>query len=313
MYFRLPELGDSMKRILRRLAAPMSADEGEGNLAAVVAQLRKQLANHKHAFETTAADRQRWKTKTEQIAATLDWVLDNAALLNECEMSPMQGSFPQLICVGAQKCATSFLYSAIREHPAVSVAPKDRGVVSTEYPIAFEAGLIERPDGPERVLSANPDARILICIRDPLDRAISEYKMRVRAGRETRSFQEAIEAREQSGLFAYVRRSQYVEDIARWQAAFQNVLVLSADDDTKGNLWRLFSFAGFRDRDALIISSNPPFRYAESSSGEAQASRTDMTAEQRELHEVGLSADERQKIRETYFGKYYDAATSLAT
>lgn len=213
----------------------------------------------------------------------------------------LSAPYPRLVCVGAQKCATSFLYSVLREHPKVTVARKDIGKVSDEFPVAFEAGLFTRPDGPDLVKSVNPDAKILICVRDPVERAISEYRMRIRNGRETRDFLTALEANEQTGPAAYIRRSRYDLDIPRWRAAFNNVLVLSADNGTRFNLWRLFGFIGLRDFDALLLIARPPMEYAKASSAEGQLATKDLPPELRRLHDAELSAGQKAELRRRYF------------
>ena len=264
-------------------------------------RLKEEVDRYRHAFETNRNDRNRWKVRCEAQSVALQWVLENAPLLAEPALLPMSGKCPQLVCVGAQKCSTSFLFSTVREHSGVSVGPKDTGRVTNKYPVIFEAGLVDREDGIERIQTFNPDARILICIRDPIDRALSEYKMRVRQGRETRSFREAIEANEQSGPFAYIRRSQYTADIKRFRAAFQHVLLLRSDDDTRTNIFKLFSFMGLRDAEALSLCANPPLKYALRSSGDAQAERADLTPEQQGLHSIQLSEQVREQIRASYF------------
>ena len=82
----------------------------------------------------------------------------------------------------------------------------------------------------------NPDARIILVLRNPADRAYSNYKHNVKDGYESRSFADCIadwETREQLPLhpfFHYVRAGLYDAQVAAWQAAFEHVLVVSYDD-----------------------------------------------------------------------------------
>ena len=86
----------------------------------------------------------------------------------------------------------------------------------------------------------NSDTRIIILLRNPADRAYSNYKHNVKDGYESRSFTDCIadwQSREQLPLhpfFHYVRAGLYDEQVEAWQAAFKHVLVVSYDDvDTR--------------------------------------------------------------------------------
>jgi len=262
---------------------------------------RDRLIAYEHAFNTTVADRDEWLARCTALANAAQWAIDNADLLSTPTAAPLSGPNPQMVCVGAQKCATSFLYSAIREHPLVTVEEKDVELTS-QAPITFQAQLIEQLGSIEAIKAMNPDARILICTRDPIDRMVSEYKMRVRQGKEIRDFVTAInapEAVEVSRFHGYIRRSHYAEDIRRYRAAFERVLVLDANGNAGANLFRLFSFMGIRDLNSLQICSNPPMKYAGISSAGTQAAG--ITPEQRNLHNFTLSDSERLEISDRYF------------
>lgn len=82
----------------------------------------------------------------------------------------------------------------------------------------------------------NPDVRIVIVLRDPVDRAWSNYKHNVKDGFESQPFADCIadwETRDHLPLhpfFHYVRAGLYDAQVAAWQAAFDHVLVVSYDD-----------------------------------------------------------------------------------
>ncbi len=81
----------------------------------------------------------------------------------------------------------------------------------------------------------NPDARIVIVLRNPIDRAFSNYKHNVKDGYETRSFAacianwETAERLPQHPFFHYVRAGFYDAQISAWQAAFKRVKIVSYD------------------------------------------------------------------------------------
>lgn len=97
----------------------------------------------------------------------------------------------------------------------------------------------------------NPDARIVIVLRNPVDRAFSNYKHNVKDGYETRPFTECIATWEKTEhlprhpFFHYVRAGLYDAQVAAWQAAFENVLVVSYADVAARPHQVLNEIAGF--------------------------------------------------------------------
>ena len=78
--------------------------------------------------------------------------------------------------------------------------------------------------------------KIVILLRHPVDRAYSNYKWRVRDGREPLSFEAALEAeqeRRKAGYsfdYFYTDRSRYFEAVKAYTAAFPKVHVILYDD-----------------------------------------------------------------------------------
>jgi hypothetical protein len=101
------------------------------------------------------------------------------------------------ICVGAARAGTSTLYSLMRQHPSVCVSnvketeffwrerhAKGRDFYLRTYfphrgdrPVLFEASPIYlyKPVCMERLREHCPDARIIVMLRNPVDRAFSDY------------------------------------------------------------------------------------------------------------------------------------------
>lgn len=82
----------------------------------------------------------------------------------------------------------------------------------------------------------NPDAKIIILLRDPIERAYSHYAMNVGLGRENRTF-EAVVSKELQELkngtlpwYGLLNMSCYDMEVARYQQLFKNVLVLQLKD-----------------------------------------------------------------------------------
>ncbi|WP_030457040.1 sulfotransferase [Herbidospora cretacea] len=98
---------------------------------------------------------------------------------------------------------------------------------------------LHHPLAAERAAGNVPTARILLVLRDPVERTFSHYRERVRAGMETLSFEEALAAEEsrtageEAKIIAdpaylsyaheqqsYVAQSEYARCLERWFAHF---------------------------------------------------------------------------------------------
>jgi len=90
------------------------------------------------------------------------------------------------------------------------------------------------PEACRRIRETAPDARIIIMIRDPVERAISHHLMYVREGWETRSLEQAVDDELREGAtwaYAYLRNGWYHDDIRRYLYAFgDRVLVIVLED-----------------------------------------------------------------------------------
>jgi hypothetical protein len=169
---------------------------------------------------------------------------------------------PNFILVGAGKAGTTSLYSYLAQHPQIYMSPtKDPRYFSSEYYTTFNRNAIGhqyREEGmsieeyealfsgvtdeiavgeasteylffektAERIKNTIPDAKIIIILRDPVERAFSAYCYHVRDGRETLSFEESLErepSREnekwQVGWF-YKRGGLYYKQVKRYLEMF---------------------------------------------------------------------------------------------
>jgi hypothetical protein len=112
-------------------------------------------------------------------------------------------------------------------------------------------GYLFHPLAPERVKATVPEARLLVLLRDPVERALSHYHHEVALGREPLSFEDAVAAEpertsgeeerlvREPGYFshawwdhAYLARGRYAEQLERWLAVFPRaqLLVLATDE-----------------------------------------------------------------------------------
>ena len=76
------------------------------------------------------------------------------------------------------------------------------------------------PRVPERVAQVLPQARLITLLRDPIQRAYSDYQQVRRKGREPLAFEEAIEAekRQTRSIRGYLSRGVYVDYLLWWSS-----------------------------------------------------------------------------------------------
>lgn len=154
-------------------------------------------------------------------------------------MSPAAGNrLPSYIVAGAMRCGTTALHSYLREHPDVAVASsKEVHFFDQKYERGLEWYRDQFPDSAgasavgeatpnymfstvalDRIASVLPDVKLVVVLRNPIDRAYSHYwhdrarskideEFSVVVGREL--------AGEDIGPAAYVARGRYAEQISR--------------------------------------------------------------------------------------------------
>lgn len=121
------------------------------------------------------------------------------------------------------------------------------------------------PDSAQRIAQAVPDAKIIILLREPVDRAYSAYMFLVRDGRETLGFEEGLsreEERRQKGfepMWWYKELGLYSSQVKRYLDVFgeERVKVLLYDDlcaNPRQVLRDVFAFLGIKE-DAAINTS----------------------------------------------------------
>ena len=196
---------------------------------------------------------------------------------------------PRFLIIGAQKSATTALFEHVLAHPLV-LRPVGKEVHYFDFkyhrgsgwylahfprrrPGAWITGeaspsYMLHPRAPGRAAAFDPDMKLIAIVRDPVERALSHHAMATRLGRDSLSFEEAVEAEPErlSGFEealdsvpgnlrcsarrqSYLRRGHYAEQLQAWLAHFprQNLLVLRTEDlwaDGNRTLNRVFVFLG---------------------------------------------------------------------
>jgi hypothetical protein len=178
---------------------------------------------------------------------------------------------PDFLVLGAQKAGTTALYAYLRWHPSITgpswkeVSFFDRhwwrgeGWYRGQFPLRSGGQIVGEaspsylfhPLAPERARTLVPDARLIALVRNPVDRAYSQYQHAVALGREPLSFEEALAAEDErtrgevdrlvadprafSGAWwdhTYVARGRYAEQLERWLRVFprEQLLVVVTEE-----------------------------------------------------------------------------------
>lgn len=181
---------------------------------------------------------------------------------------------PSFMIIGTQRGGTSSLYKYLEGHPDLAASVRKEteyfsrrfgegeGWYRAHFPLrvgpgsrrlGFEAtpDYLFYPSTPERVAERLPDARFVVLLRDPVERAYSHHRHMVRLGFDDLSFEEALEreadriAGDEVALdrdplfycrdllrFSYAARGRYADQLARWFAMFDpsRFLVLRSED-----------------------------------------------------------------------------------
>jgi hypothetical protein len=206
---------------------------------------------------------------------------------------------PNLFVVGAAKAGTTSLWWYLDKHPEILMSKVkephffSRGGthrVATpvkdpeRYARLFARGAGRRyrgeaspsylvdPETPGRIRAAAPAARIVVALRDPVERAWSNYLMSVRNGYERRSFEDALGqefAEPQPDVFVqpppYFDRGIYAEPVRRYLDTFDGAAhVLFFEEfvaDVRGTMARLFEWLGLDPSPAETLREEPVFPY----------------------------------------------------
>ncbi len=197
--------------------------------------------------------------------------------------------WPNFFIVGAGKAGTTSLHSYLGQHPQVFMSPikephffeagwekigKAGHFVPTritgerEYLQLFkEAGEAKAigeaspsylfdEEAPFLIKKKVPEAKIIISLRDPIDRAYSQYLHFVRAGAETKPFYDAL-FDELGDL--YVQPGRYSDQVRRYLEVFgrEQVLVLMFEDLKRNPIELLSRVADFLGIDRELVKRIP--------------------------------------------------------
>ncbi len=183
------------------------------------------------------------------------------------------------LVVGAQRSGTTWLHDRLAGHPGIAMArpatPEPKVFLSREpvdaddYRARFfghagpdallgekSTSYLESATAPDRVAEALGEAQIVVQLRDPVARAVSNWSFSRDHGVERRPLAEALRANLDGSVpwdpdassvspFAYLERGRYAGDVARWRDRFPvHVQFLEEMLEEPARLGELFGWLG---------------------------------------------------------------------
>jgi hypothetical protein len=181
----------------------------------------------------------------------------------------VSSGYPELIVIGAQKCATTSLWRYLDFHPEITMAATKETNFFTwhhEQGPGFYDGLFEpgaqvrgescpeytvRPFSEgvaERITRLVPDARLIYLVRDPVDRIVAQWMHAASLGRDPLPFADAV-ASPEFPVSEYVLRSRYWWQLEPFRNAFPNdrLRIVVQEDlaaDPVATMRSLYEYAG---------------------------------------------------------------------
>lgn len=185
---------------------------------------------------------------------------------------PNLRQLPNLIVIGAMKCGTSAVHRYLDAHPDIAMSREKelnffyggdtgnwhRGAqwYAAQFPDAPVRGEASPgytspsyPSVASRMAALIPEARLVYLVRDPIQRAISQYRHHRAEGAEQRPVAEAL----LDPASQYIARGRYFERLEPFLDHYprEHILVVTQEallTDRRTTVGALFGFAGVDDR-----------------------------------------------------------------
>jgi hypothetical protein len=215
------------------------------------------------------------------------------------DQEPVTGALPDFVVIGAMKGGTSYFYHLLTQHPYIErCAIKELHFFDVGFDLGVEwyrrcfptpgwkdgrriitgeaTPYMPARRAPERMAEVVPEARLIALLRNPVDRAYSDYQQVVRKGRQTLTFEEAIERERGRPLggedetfdhearvnlaarnHGYLSKGIYVDQLMRWAEFFprEQILALKSEDffdNPKQTLKHAFEFLGLPESEFQV-------------------------------------------------------------
>ena len=231
------------------------------------------------------------------------------------EIACRTGVLPDFLIIGAQKCGTTSLYEYLIQHPDIYAATtKEVGYFDryyqkglpwyrSQFPSAFRkwyvrltlgrtfltgeasTGYILNPHALKRISKIVPKAKLILMLRNPVDRAYSHYQHTLRMKRESLSFEEAAKKEPERigdtwkrmledenyynldiARYAYLKTGLYIDQVRLLMRFFSpdQVMIIkneNFDADPSGVVRQTLEFLGVQIQEPLDYSRHNTGEY----------------------------------------------------
>ena len=177
------------------------------------------------------------------------------------------GRAPDFIGIGAQRAGTSWIYACLYEHPDICIPVKEIHFFSRKKNWSkgyewyesifnkchqntkvgeFSTSYLSDLDTPERIYYRYPTVKLIACLRNPLNRAYSNYMNDIKAGtiKSIIPFGEALQNHPE-----YIEQGRYATHLKRYLSFFSTdqILVMIYEDclnDPLKFIQKIYRFIG---------------------------------------------------------------------
>ncbi len=157
-----------------------------------------------------------------------------------------RGGLPHFIVIGAAKAATTWIQAQLQANPRVFMPDPEPHFFSREYERGedyyrswFEAApatspcvgeksadYLSDPKVPERIAAMIPDVKLVVQLRDPVERAYSDYKMYYRRGLVSKSVEDYLST-PYNKYPRFLMDGLYGRHLSRWLEHFASTQILA--------------------------------------------------------------------------------------
>ena len=256
------------------------------------------------------------------------------------DLTANQRILPSFIIIGAQRCGTTSLYDYLSNHPQIIPSPVKELFYFDDYytrPINWyksffptekqkeklERDLVARvitgeaspsyffhPYAARRIKETLPQVKLILVLRDPIERAYSHYNHIKRLNREPLSFEEALQKEleritpdieklakdefykaDQRRDYSYLTRGYYAKQLTEWYKHFpkEQLLVVQSEEfykDTPRVYNEIVEYLGLNSYTLPVFEAKNALKYAKMAPETKEKLKAYFAPKNEELYEL---------------------------